>query len=72
MILNYFVKKILEPEYGCEGRPEGYVAMDTVFLRNEEGDEIVMRVSDKELYDKNINEGDSVYFDMDEHIHKEV
>lgn len=70
--MYYFVKRILEPEYGCEERPEGYVAMDTVFLRNENGDEIVIKVSDKELYDKEINEGDSVYFDMEERIHKEV
>ena len=69
--MKYIVKKIMEPDYGCEERPDGYVAMDNVLLRDENGLEIDMEISDKELYQKEINEGDWVYFDLDNVIFKE-
>lgn len=69
--MKYIVKKIMEPDYGCEERPEGCVAMDKVLLRDENGLEIDMEISDKELYQKEINEGDWVYFDLDNVIFKE-
>ena len=69
--MKYIVKRILEPDYGCEERPDNYVAMDKVLLRNENGQEIEMDISDAELYQKSINEGDWVYFDVDNVIFKE-
>ena len=45
--------------------------MDTVILRDESGTEIKMEISDQELYDKDINEGDWVYFDLNNQIFKE-
>lgn len=69
--MKYIVKKIVEPDYGCEERPKGYVAMDKVLLRDENGSEINVEISDSELYDKDINEGDWVYFDLDNKIFKE-
>lgn len=69
--MKYIVKKIMEPDYGCEERPEGYIAMDTVTLRDESGSEINMEIADAELYAKNINEGDWVYFDLNNQIYKE-
>lgn len=69
--MKYIVKKIMEPDYGCEERPDGYVTMDKVILRDENGLEIDMEISDKELYQKDINEGDWVYFDLDNVIFKE-
>lgn len=69
--MKYIVKQILEPDYGCEERPENYVAMDKVLLRNESGQEIEMEVADDELYQKRINEGDWVYFDLNNNIFKE-
>ena len=56
--MKYIVKKIMEPDYGCEERPDDYVAMDKVLLRDENGSEIDMEIADKELYSKDINEGD--------------
>ena len=62
--MKYIVKKILEPDYGCEERPDDYIAIDRVILRDESGSEISMEISDSELYEKDINEGDWVFFDV--------
>ena len=47
------------------------MAMDKVLLRDENGSEIDMEIADKELYRKDINEGDWVYFDLNNQIFKE-
>lgn len=70
--MKYIVKQIMEPDYGCEERPDGYIAMDRVILRDGDGQEISMEIPDKELYDKDINEGDWVFFDRDNQIYKDV
>ena len=69
-MIKQLVLQIQEPDYGCEERPDDYVAMDEVTLRTKDGD-IVVEVSDKELYEKNINVGDWVYFDVHNVIRKE-
>lgn len=69
--LKYIVKKIIEPDYGCEERPDDYIAMDKLILRDENAQEIDMEVPDKELYEKGINEGDWVYFDLNNSIYKD-
>jgi hypothetical protein len=69
--MKYIVKKIMEPDYGCEERPEGYVAMDDLVLQDESGKEISVKVADQELYDKDINEGDMVSFDLNNGVKKE-
>lgn len=66
--MKYIVKKILEPDYGCEERPDDYVMMDKVLLRDASGQEIEVDVADDELYQKNINEGDWVFFDLNQQI----
>ena len=68
--MKYIVKKILEPDYGCEERPDGYVAIDKVLLRDENEQEIEMDIPDKDLYEKDIDEGDWVYFDVHNVIFK--
>ncbi len=35
--MEYIVKRIMEPDFGCEERPENCVVMDRVLLRNESG-----------------------------------
>lgn len=62
----------MEPDYGCEERPEGYVAKDKVILRDENRSEIDMEIPEAELYEKFINEGDRVYFDLENKIYKEA
>lgn len=69
--MKYIVKQIMEPDYGCEERPEGYIAMDKVILRDGDGQEISMEIPDKELYEKDINEGDWVYFDVNNQVFKD-
>ena len=69
--MKYIVKRIMEPDYGCEERSDDYITMDKVILRDESGSEISMEISDLELYEKNINEGDWVYFDLNNQIFKE-
>ena len=34
----------MEPDYGCEERPDNYIAMDKVLLRNENGMEIELEI----------------------------
>ncbi len=66
----YIVKKIMEPDYGCEDRLDDYIAMDKVILLDESGFEISMKISDSELYEKDINEGDFVFLDDNNKIIK--
>lgn len=68
--MKYIVERILEPDYGCEERPDDYVAIDRVVLKDEDAQEISRKIPDKELYDKDINEGDCVYFDSKKKILK--
>ena len=63
--MKYLVKRIIEPDYGCEERPADYIAIDTVILTDADGNDITVKVPDKELYAKDINVGDSVF--VDEH-----
>lgn len=67
--MNYTVKRILEPDYGCEERPADYIRLDKVVLEDINGNEIIKEVKDAELYEKDINEGDIVAF-LDEQITK--
>ncbi len=69
--MKYVVKQIIEPDFGCEGRPDGYTATDTVILKEENGQEIQMEIPDEDLYKKDINIGDWVYFDLTNQIYKE-
>ena len=68
--MKLLVLKIQEPDYGCEERSDNYIAMDKVILRSDDG-EVEIEISDNELYEKNINEGDWVYFDVNNVIYKE-
>lgn len=60
---KYIVKDIEEPDFGCEGLPDGQVITDKVTLEAENGDIIKMDVADAYLYEKNIDVGDSVLID---------
>ncbi len=72
IIMTYTVKRIMEPDYGCEERPDDYIAMDKVILLDESSSEIKLEISDSELYEKDINEGDSVFLDHNNQIHKDA
>lgn len=55
------VQKIEEPDYGCEGRPDGKTMLDKVVLMCEDGSLKTIAAEDQYLYEKEINEGDRVY-----------
>ena len=49
---TYYVTRIEEPDFGCEGRPEGQEIKDKVFLKQETTkEEMIIYMEDKLLYD---------------------
>ena len=57
---QYKVIHIIEPDFGCEGLPDGSVRMDQIILQDEEGVRIIVEVADAYLYEQRIDEGDVV------------
>ena len=67
----YTVKRINEDlDFGCEERVEGAPVMAVVTLRNSSGEELTVKSEDAMLYERNINEGDKVYFDEENNLEK--
>ncbi len=57
----YKVKDIIEPDFGCEGLPDGEEICCEVVLEDEQnGGLMTVRVPDAELYRKNITVGSRV------------
>lgn len=62
----YTVKRIEEDlNFGCEEREEGAPVMAVVTLVDSFGEEMRVKAEDAMLYERDINEGDKVYFDKD-------
>ena len=62
----YTVKRIEEDlDFGCEEREEGAPVMAVVTLVDSFGEEMRVQEEDAMLYERDINEGDKVYFDKD-------
>ena len=57
---TYYVTRIEEPDFGCEGCPEGQEIKDKVFLKQETTKE-EMIIKCKQLYQTNINKRNPVY-----------
>ena len=67
----YIVKRIDEDlDFGCEERAEGIPVMAVVTLINSAGEELIVKSEDVMLYERNINEGDKVYFDEENKLGK--
>ena len=67
----YTVKRIDEDlDFGCEERAEGAPVMAVVTLMNSSGGEVRVKAEDAMLYERNINEGDKVYFDVENKLEK--
>ena len=56
----YKVTEIIEQDFGCEGLPDGQEPMCEVVLQSDDGKQITICVSDKELYTKEISEGQMI------------
>lgn len=68
---TYYIIRIEEPDFGCEGRPEGQEIKDKVFLIEEvTKEEKVIYMEDKLLYERDINEGMKVVIDQDGRLQK--
>lgn len=64
--MGYLVMRIDEPDFGCEGRPDGVEPMAKVtLLKLKSEEEIQLEIPDAELYQKEINEGNEVAFSPD-------
>ena len=62
MLETFNVLRIDEPDFGCEGRPDGMEVKDNVLLKsNYTGEEMTVREKDARLYELDINEGDKVF-----------
>ena len=67
----YIVKRIDEDlDFGCEERAEGAPVMAVVTLINSSGEESRVKAGDAMLYERNINEGDKVYYDEENNLEK--
>ena len=67
----YTVKRIEEDlDFGCEEREEGAPVMAVVTLIDSFGEEMRVKAEDAMLYERNINEGDKVYFDEENNLDK--
>ena len=60
---RYKITRIDEADYGCEGRPEGEEAMDSVWLEDENGEVHIVKAADALLYERQLDEGSLVTFD---------
>ena len=59
--MRYLVMRIDEPDFGCEGRPDGVEPMAKVtLLKLKSEEEIQLEIPDAELYRKEIVEGSEV------------
>lgn len=68
---TYYVARIEEPDFGCEGRPEGQEIKDKVFLKEEtSGGETIIFMEDKLLYERDIDEGMKVVIDSGGRLQK--
>ncbi len=55
--MTWQVKQIIEPDFGCEGRPDGYVQKDIVLIQADNGSSREIQAEDQVLLQHNVNEG---------------
>ena len=68
---TYYVTRIEEPDFGCEGCPDCQEIKDKVFLKQETTkEEMIIYMEDKLLYDRNVDEGTKVIIDEDGRLQK--
>lgn len=57
----YIVKEILEPDFGCEGLPDGQeLCCEVILEESESGETLTVKAPDAELYEKGIDVGSEV------------
>ena len=69
--MKYTVKRIDEDlNFGCEERPDDAPVMAIVTLINSSREEVIVKVEDAILYERNINEGDKVCFGVNNKLER--
>lgn len=69
--MRYKVLKIEEDvDFGCEESGEDSPVMAVVLLQDENGNEQKIRQEDQMLYERDINEGDLVFFNERQELEK--
>ena len=69
--MMYTVKRIDEDlDFGCEERLDDAPVMALVTLVDSSGKEVTVKAEDARLYERNINEGDKVCFDVNNKLEK--
>lgn len=56
----YKVVDIIEPDFGCEGIPDGEVLTDDIILLSQDGERITLKAEDEMLYKEGIDVGSRV------------
>lgn len=62
--MKYKIITIYEPDFGCEGRPDGYEQIDDVLIEDKEGHQKILKMKDQELYDLKLDEGSIIELDQ--------
>lgn len=62
--MRYKIIEILEPDFGCEGRPEGYVQVDDVVVEEDLGSQHILKMEDAKLYELKLDIGS--YMEIEE------
>ena len=65
MSKKYIIKQIIEADFGCEGRPDGYIQMVKVYLDDEIGVETIVEMEDAKMYERQLDEGVEVIIGYD-------
>ncbi|WP_164121721.1 hypothetical protein [Sharpea azabuensis] len=55
--MRYKIVEILEPDFGCEGRPDGYVQVDDVVVEDTLGTRHILKMEDTKLYELELDVG---------------
>lgn len=63
MTEKYKIIRIDEPDFGCEGLPDGEVLKDDVLVEDTDGNRKTIKIGDALLYTLNLDEGDYCLID---------
>ena len=55
--MRYKIVEILEPDFGCEGRPDGSVQVDDVVVEDTLGTRHILKMEDAKFYDLELDVG---------------
>ena len=55
--MRYKIVEILEPDFGCEGRPDGYIQVDDVVVEDTLGTRHILKMEDAKLYELELDVG---------------